>query len=79
MNDSVDRLLREALDLSADERAYLAAALLATLEPDVPAGQDSEHDWIREIERRALAAISGSPEMCWSEARAWIRARMSNP
>jgi hypothetical protein len=59
MNHSVDRLLREALDLSADERGYLAAELLATLEPE-PAGQGAENDWIAEIERRARAAIAGS-------------------
>jgi hypothetical protein len=78
MNDPVDRLLRQALGLSADDRARLAAELLATLEPDVPAGQDGEDDWIREIERRARAAIAGSPGMSWSEARACIRTRSSN-
>lgn len=79
MDSRVDRLLREALVLSVDERALLAAELLATLGPDVPAGQGGEDDWIREIERRARAAIAGSPGMSWSEARARIQARLSNP
>jgi putative addiction module component (TIGR02574 family) len=79
MDDRVDRLLRKALGLSVDERARLAAELLASLEPDVPVGQSEEDDWVQEIERRAQAAMAGSPGMSWSEARAWIQARISNP
>ena len=70
MDEPVDRLLREALGLTADDRARLAAELLATLEPDVPAGQGAEDDWIRAIERRARAASAGSPGISWNEARA---------
>jgi hypothetical protein len=51
MVDPVDRLLREALGLSADDRVRLAAELLATLELDVPAGPGGEDGWIREIPR----------------------------
>jgi hypothetical protein len=79
MDDRVDRLFREALGLSADERARLAAELLATLEPDVLVGQGEEDDWVGEIERRARAAIAGSPGMSWSEARGQIQARLSDP
>jgi hypothetical protein len=57
MDDAVDRLLGEALGLSHDDRARIVTELLATLEPDVPSEGHSEVDWIREIERRARAAV----------------------
>jgi hypothetical protein len=79
MDDPVDRLLRQALGLSTDDRARPAVELLATLEPDVPAGQGADDGWILEIERRARASIAGSPVMSGSEAWAWIRTRISNP
>ena len=79
MDDPVDRLLREALRLSPDDRARIVAELLATLEPDVPGRQGCEDDWVREIERRARAAVSGSRGLSWSEARARIQDRFSKP
>jgi hypothetical protein len=53
MTDATHRLLQEALTLGADERAALAAELLASLD-------DSENDvqsaWAAEIERRSRIA-----------------------
>jgi hypothetical protein len=63
MDEAVDRLLGEALGLSHDDRARIVTELLATLEPDVPSEGHSEVDWIREIERRARAAVAGSPAL----------------
>jgi hypothetical protein len=77
MDDPVDRLLREAPGLSRD-RARIVTELLAMLEPAAPNQPRSESEWIREIERRARAAVAGSPGLSWSEARAWIRARLSS-
>jgi putative addiction module component (TIGR02574 family) len=71
-----DRLLEEALQLSPDERAELAGDLLATLEPDTPSDQRTEAEWIAEIERRARAALAGSPGVSWAEARAQIQSRL---
>lgn len=70
------RILAEALQLAPDERALIAVELLASLEPDVADGQDREADWIAEIERRARAAIAGSPAVSWPEARARIVDRL---
>jgi len=78
MNDPVDRLLGEALGLPPDDRARIVAELLASLTPDVPSQQRSESDWIREIERRARAAVAGSPGFSWTEARAQVQGRLSN-
>ena len=71
-----DRLLEEALQLPPEQRAELAGDLLATLEPDTPSGQRTEAEWIAEIERRARAAIAGSPGVSWAEARAQIQSRL---
>lgn len=78
MNDRVDHLLGEALGLPSDDRARIVAELLASLPPDVPSQQRSESDWIREIERRARAAVAGCPGLSWTEARAEVQGRLSN-
>jgi hypothetical protein len=74
---TADRLLGEALKLAPEERAKIVAELLATLEPDLPSGQRSEGEWIQEIERRARAAIAGSPGVSWAEARNQVQSRLS--
>lgn len=76
MASTRDRLLEEALRLSADQRAELASELLATLEPDTPSERRTEVDWIAEIERRARAAVAGSPGVSWAEACAQIQSRL---
>lgn len=76
MASTRDRLLEEALRLSADQRAELASELLATLEPDTPSERRTEVEWIAEIERRARAAVAGSPGVSWAEARAQIQSRL---
>ncbi len=77
MASTADRLLDEALKLAPDERARIVAELLATLEPDLPSERRSESEWVEEIERRARAALAGSPGVSWSEARDKIRSRLS--
>lgn len=77
MASTADRLLEEALKLEPDERARIVAELLATLEPDLPSQRRDDAEWIREIERRARAAASGSPGVPWSDARDQIRSRLS--
>jgi hypothetical protein len=55
-----DALYREAMHLSEEERATLAVRLLASV--DEPAVDDSEETytaWLREIEHRLDALVSG--------------------
>jgi putative addiction module component (TIGR02574 family) len=78
MADTVEQVLEEALRLSPDQRARLVTELLATLEPDTASQRRSEAEWIEEIERRARAAVAGSPGVSWTEARAHIRSRLSS-
>jgi putative addiction module component (TIGR02574 family) len=77
MATAADRVLDDALKLAPDERARIVSELLATLEPDVPGQQRSDEEWIREIERRARAALAGSPDVSWADAREQIRSRLS--
>ena len=76
MASTTDRLLGEALKLGPEERARIAAELLATLEPDLPSQRRTDEEWIQEIERRARAAMAGSPGVPWTEARDHIRSRL---
>jgi hypothetical protein len=78
MANDAARILAEALGLAPEDRALIAAELLASLGPDEPGDQDREAAWIAEIERRARAAIAGSPAVDWPEARARILDRLSN-
>jgi len=66
-------VLREALALPLDERADVAAELLASLGPvDEPDGQEL---WKVELERRARRALSGdAPGEDW----ATLRERLAN-
>jgi putative addiction module component (TIGR02574 family) len=67
-------LLSTALQLSVDERAELAAELLASLdgEPDA----DVEAAWAAEIERRARRVMrEGSRGRSWEQVRDDLRRR----
>jgi putative addiction module component (TIGR02574 family) len=77
MASTADRLLGEALKLTPEERARIVAELLATLEPDSPSQRRTDDEWIQEIERRARAAMAGSPGVPWPEARDQIRSRLT--
>jgi hypothetical protein len=61
MTRQAEQLLREALALTADERASVAAELLASLDDDEPAEDPREVEaaWAAEIEARALRAAAG--------------------
>ena len=70
------KLLHEALELPIEERAELAAELIASL--DGPADADVEAAWAAEIERRATKALSGeSPGSPWEEVRERIKREIS--
>lgn len=56
MTSRAQAVLRDALDLPVDERADLAAELLASLDADGSEDQAAvEEAWAKEIERRARA------------------------
>jgi putative addiction module component (TIGR02574 family) len=80
MTSRVQALLREALALPADERADVAAELLASLDeapPDDPA--EVEAAWAREIERRARRVMTGeSTGEPWEDVRARAMKRLTD-
>ena len=81
MSPRAQDLLREALTLPAEERADLAAELLASLE-EAPATNPAEVEaaWAREIERRARRVMSGeSAGEPWDDVRARVIQRLAEP
>jgi len=70
------RLLEEALQLPDGQRADLAAELLASLTPTTPAEARTDAEWLTAIERRARAALAGSPGIPWDQARQEIERRV---
>ena len=80
MTDRAQALLREALTLPVDERANVAAELLASL--DEPATTDAaavETAWALEIERRARRVMAGeSVGEPWEDVRARVARRLAD-
>jgi putative addiction module component (TIGR02574 family) len=72
MTSRAQAVLRDALDLPIDERADLAAELLASLDADGPEDQAAvEEAWAKEVERRARRVLSGESQgIPWEEVRA---------
>lgn len=64
-------LLAEALELSVDDRAHLAAELLASLDgPTFGSHQEVDRLWAIEIERRSNRVLTGeSPGVPWDDVR----------
>jgi putative addiction module component (TIGR02574 family) len=79
MTSRAQALLREALNLPVEERADVAAELLASLDtapPDDPA--EVEAAWAREIERRARRVMSGeSTGEPWEDVRERVLRRLT--
>ena len=70
MTQRTQDLLREALALPVDERAEVAAQLLASLDEDDVATEDVEAAWAVEIEKRARRVLSGQSEgIPWEDVR----------
>ena len=69
MSPRTNDLLRSALLLPLDERAQLAAELLASMDGEPEA--DVESAWANEVERRAHRALSeDSAAVDWADVRA---------
>lgn len=70
MTDRAQALLREALALPADERADVAAELLASLDGTDTNAAEVEAAWASEIETRARRVLAGdSSGISWEDAR----------
>ena len=80
MTNRAQQLLREALALPVEERADVAAELLASL--DEPGTMDPaavEAAWAREIERRARRVMAGeSLGEPWEDVRARVARRLAD-
>jgi len=79
MTSRAQQLLREALTLPVEERADVAAELLASLDEAPPADvAEVEAAWAREIERRARRVMSGeSTGEPWEDVRARVVQRLT--
>ncbi len=63
-----ETILKEALELTPEEREELAAEILASLDAD--AYEEAEQAWATEIERRARRVLSGDTSgKPWAEVR----------
>lgn len=70
MTARAQQLLREALTLPAEERADVAAELLASLDDPADNVDDVEAAWAAEIERRARRVLAGeSGGIPWEDVR----------
>jgi hypothetical protein len=73
MTPAMTRLLEQAMRLSDEERADLAARLIDTLDPITDQPEDWESAWGEEIRQRLTALDQGSIQTIpWSEARRMI-------
>lgn len=79
MSDRAQALLREALTLPANERADVAAELIASLDDTAPEDPGAVQDaWAIEIERRARRVLAGeSPGEPWEDVRDRISHRLA--
>jgi putative addiction module component (TIGR02574 family) len=70
MTSRAQKLLQEALALPADDRADVAAELIASLEDPGDRIEDVEAEWAVEIERRARRVLAGeSPGIPWDDVK----------
>ncbi len=76
MHKTPNELLQDALELPDDQRATLACQWLASLDQHVPPQGRSEEAWVTEVQRRARAALAGTPGLSWDQALAQIMARL---
>ncbi len=79
MGNDARTLLTEALELAVDDRAELAAELLASLdEPTSDSQEEVDRLWAAEIERRSNRVLTGeSPGEPWDEARRRIESDLA--
>jgi putative addiction module component (TIGR02574 family) len=70
VSPNAKKLLEEALELSDESRAELAAALIESLDEPGDSADEVESSWSAEIERRIKDVESGAVKpIPWEEAR----------
>jgi len=70
MTSRAQELLREALQLPADERASVATELLASLDEPEADLATVETEWAVEVEHRARRVLAGeSSGIAWEDVR----------
>jgi putative addiction module component (TIGR02574 family) len=70
MTSRAQELLREALTLPSEDRADVAAELLASLDDTETDTASIEAEWAAEIEKRARRVLAGeSPGIPWEDVR----------
>ena len=75
MTKGAKAILAEALRLDSDERAEVAAELLASL--DGPADPDAEAAWAAEIERRVADIEAGTAKLePWEDVKRRIEKKI---
>jgi hypothetical protein len=80
MTDRAQELLREALTLAAEERADVAAELLASLDDPETDLADVEAVWAAEIEKRARRVMAGEARgVSWEDVRRRAEAELRKP
>jgi len=80
MTSRARELLREALGLPVEERADVAAELLASLDDGGEDPAEVEAAWAAEIERRARRVISGvSAGASWQDVRTRAESDLRKP
>ena len=78
MTDRARTLLREALTLPPDERADVAAELLASLDDSMEDPVIVQAAWAKEIERRGRRALAGeSAGESWEDVRDRVARRLA--
>lgn len=80
MTDRAQQLLREALTLPVEQRADIAAELLASLDEAPAMDRDAiEAAWAHEIERRARRVMTGESDgEPWEDVRARVARRLAD-
>jgi putative addiction module component (TIGR02574 family) len=83
---AVEKVLQEALALSAEDRGRLVSALLRSLEPEDPEDEKAltetewERVWTAELDRRLRDFDEGRAKgIPYEQAMAQIRARLARP
>jgi len=81
MTDRAQAVLREALTLPLEQRADVAAELLASLDDEAATTNPAavEAAWGREIERRARRVMAGESDgEPWEDVRERVARRLTN-
>jgi putative addiction module component (TIGR02574 family) len=80
MTAQAQSILREAMKLPPEERADVAAELLASLDDASEPLAEVETAWAEEIERRARRVLSGEAVgASWNEVREHLEDRLKKP